>query len=223
LRHDGLELVEADQGFFVFIFLECCCQRFNSQLFKKVRRDIAEFQNAGKTVKLILFGRKAVGEYKKSGLEIISRHEGNDPSNFNSNATQLTETLTTALQENEYEKALICFNQFKSVMTQTPSLEQVLPMNIDSDEQEDIQGDYIYEPTGAEILGELLPMALHTQILQAFLETEAGEQAARMQAMDNATRNAGEMIDKLTLVYNRARQAAITKELIEIISGAEAL
>ena len=88
---------------------------------------------------------------------------------------------------------------------------------------EESGGDYIYEPNGQEILSELLPMVLNTQLLQAFLETEAGEQSARMQAMDNATRNAGEMIDKLTLQYNRARQAAITKELIEIISGAEAL
>ena len=91
------------------------------------------------------------------------------------------------------------------------------------EESEAQGGDYIYEPGGEQILSELLPMVLNAQLLQAFLETEAGEQSARMQAMDNATRNAGEMIDKLTLQYNRARQAAITKELIEIISGAEAL
>jgi F-type H+-transporting ATPase subunit gamma len=91
------------------------------------------------------------------------------------------------------------------------------------DKTEESSGDYIYEPGGQQILAELLPMVLNAQLLQAFLETEAGEQSARMQAMDNATRNAGEMIDKLTLKYNRARQAAITKELIEIISGAEAL
>ena len=84
-------------------------------------------------------------------------------------------------------------------------------------------GDYIFEPAGDQILGDLLPLSLQTRIFQSFLDTEAGEQAARMQAMDNATRNAGEIIDKLTLMYNRARQAAITKELIEIISGAQAL
>ena len=96
-------------------------------------------------------------------------------------------------------------------------------MSLDAEDEGAGSGDYIYEPEGEEIIGELLPMVLYTQVLQAFLETEAGEQAARMQAMDNATRNAGELIDKLTLQYNRARQAAITSELIEIISGAEAL
>ena len=112
-------------------------------------------------------------------------------------------------------------------MVQSPVHNQVLPMKIENTDEDSSSSskskDYIYEPSGTEILGAILPMVLQSQILQAFLETEAGEQAARMQAMDNATRNAGELIDKLTLKYNRARQAAITKELIEIISGAEAL
>jgi F-type H+-transporting ATPase subunit gamma len=98
----------------------------------------------------------------------------------------------------------------------------LLPMKLDEVDAGGT-GDYLYEPSGEEILGDLLPLSLKTRLFQSFLDTEAGEQAARMQAMDSATRNAGEIIDKLTLQYNRARQAAITKELIEIISGAQAL
>ena len=108
-------------------------------------------------------------------------------------------------------------------MVQEPTLTQVLPMVLDTEDDSASGGDFIYEPDGTEILGRLLPMALRTQIFQSFLETQAGEQAARMAAMDNATRNASDLIDSLTLVYNRARQAAITTELTEIVSGAEAL
>ena len=140
---------------------------------------------------------------------------------------ELAEDLIVRLSNNQFSKALLCYNTFQSVMTQTPTAEQVLPMKIESSESESKESsgssDYLYEPSGEEIISEILPMVLRSQLLQAFLETEAGEQAARMQAMDNATRNAGDLIDRLTLQYNRARQASITKELIEIISGAEAL
>jgi F-type H+-transporting ATPase subunit gamma len=114
-------------------------------------------------------------------------------------------------------------------MIQEPTADQILPMALDpdaADEGEDAVAastDYLFEPNGADLLGRLLPMALRTRIFQAFLEAQAGEQAKRMTAMDSATRNASDLIDGLTLDYNRARQAAITKELIEIVSGAEAL
>ena len=111
-------------------------------------------------------------------------------------------------------------------MVQEDRFDQILPMQIEAGEDEDAAAaaaEYLYEPSGDEILGRLLPMALKGRILQAFLETQAGEQAKRMTAMDSATRNASDLINALTLDYNRARQAAITKELIEIVSGAEAL
>ena len=109
-------------------------------------------------------------------------------------------------------------------MVQEPIAKQILPMQLDISESADTSGgEYLYEPNGKDILSDLLPRSLRSQLLQSFLDTEAGEQSARMQAMDSATNNAGDMIDKLSLIYNRARQAAITTELTEIISGAEAL
>ena len=180
---------------------------------------------------MILYGRKCISALGKlSGNQTLERSiTGANPKNFDELAQSLCEDLVVRLGENRFSKVLVCYNQYVSAMTQTPTHRQVLPMKIKASEEASEEessskaGDYIYEPSGGEILGAILPMVLQSQILQAFLETEAGEQAARMQAMDNATRNAGELIDKLTLKYNRARQAAITKELIEIISGAEAL
>ena len=121
---------------------------------------------------------------------------------------------------------MLVFNQYKSIMIQESTADRVLPMAIDADGKAEEAGpsiDYLFEPDGGDLLGRLLPLALRTRIFQAFLEAQAGEQAKRMTAMDSATRNASELIDQLTLDYNRARQAAITKELIEIVSGAEAL
>jgi F-type H+-transporting ATPase subunit gamma len=118
----------------------------------------------------------------------------------------------------------LAFNGYVSVMVQNASFDKILPMVLQGEDgSTGSDGDYIYEPDGGEILSQLLPKSLRTRIFQSFLETQAGEQASRMIAMDAATRNAGDLIDQLTLDYNRARQAAITKELIEIVSGAEAL
>ena len=125
-----------------------------------------------------------------------------------------------------FDEAWIAFNQFKSTLNQIPTFNRVLPLSIETAgavENTGPSADYVYEPSGETLLGALLPMYLRTLLLQSFLETEAGEQAARMTAMDNATRNASDLISALTLEYNRGRQAAITKELIEIVSGAEAL
>jgi len=116
----------------------------------------------------------------------------------------------------------IFYNQFKNVITQLPQSQQVIPLNNNDDEKKS-EDNYEFEPDEDEILNNLLPKNISTQIFKAMLENSASEQGARMSAMDNATRNAGEMVDKLTIEYNRSRQAAITKELIEIISGAESL
>ena len=131
---------------------------------------------------------------------------------------------------NLFAEVVLVFNQYKSIMIQESSADRVLPMALeasegdgDSAEEAGASIDYVFEPDGGDLLGRLLPMALRTRLFQAFLETQAGEQAKRMTAMDSATRNASDLIDQLTLDYNRARQAAITKELIEIVSGAEAL
>ena len=201
------------------------CGSFNAQLFKFVMKELARYESEGKKVSLVLYGRKAKGFFKSKGVQIEDQHEGLAPEDFSEVAKSLAEQLAVKLKEDACEKAVICFNHFQSVMTQEPVNAQLLPMQIEETEEEENSGfaDYLYEPDGEIILSSLLPMALQATILQAFLETEAGEQAARMQAMDNATRNAGDLIDRLTLQYNRARQAAITTELTEIISGAEAL
>ena len=198
------------------------CGGFNSQLLKFSLQKIKELKSEGYNVHLLLYGKKAAAFCRAKKLD-AEGNIGANPDNFAEISDGLSDELVAKLNANSFSKALLCYNRFQSVMTQVPSLEQLLPMKLEEEEGSAAGGDFIYEPDGSEILGELLPMVLRSQLLQAFLENEAGEQAARMQAMDNATRNAGELIDKLTLQYNRARQAAITSELIEIISGAEAL
>ena len=199
------------------------CASFNSQILKHLYKEIEHHRSEGKTVHLMLYGRKIVSACKKDeSLSILFTNTGANPADFDGLAKDLASQLTSLLKDKKLAKAIICYNEFESVMTQTPVSQQVLPMKLEQSEEEEYV-DYIFEPGAEEILGALLPMSLQSQLLQAFLDTEAGEQAARMQAMDNATRNAGDMIDKLSLEYNRARQAAITTELIEIISGAEAL
>lgn len=197
------------------------CGGFNSQIIKHAQRTISALQKEGKNVSVLYFGKKGATGLDVKNVNVLRAVEGTNPKNFVEYSAALCDELVALLNQNKFERALLLFNHFESLMLQTPGTQQVIPMKIE--ESDSSGGDYIYEPGGGAILAELLPMVLNAQLLQAFLETEAGEQSARMQAMDNATRNAGEMIDKLTLKYNRARQASITKELIEIISGAEAL
>ncbi|MFN7145048.1 MAG: FoF1 ATP synthase subunit gamma, partial [Myxococcota bacterium] len=142
---------------------------------------------------------------------------------FADEAAALGDTLTREFAAGGFDEAWLAFNAFKSTLSQVPTYSRVLPLSIEGGTGDAASADYIYEPNGQDLLGALLPMYLRTLLLQAFLETEAGEHAARMTAMDNATRNASDLIAALTLEYNRGRQAAITKELIEIVSGAEAL
>ena len=127
------------------------------------------------------------------------------------------------LKKKEFDVCTIFYNQFKNVITQIPQEQQIIPLKTSEVEGESSEDNYEFEPEEDEILSNLLPKNISTQIFKAMLENSASEQGARMSAMDNATRNAGEMVDKLTIQYNRSRQAAITKELIEIISGAESL
>ena len=127
------------------------------------------------------------------------------------------------LKKEEFDVCTIFYNQFKNVITQIPQAQQIIPLEAEKNDQDQEGGSYEFEPDEDEILSNLLPKNISTQIFKAMLENSASEQGSRMSAMDNATRNAGEMVDKLTIEYNRSRQAAITKELIEIISGAESL
>lgn len=198
------------------------CGGFNSQLLRDAQSQIDALVADGKNVRILTFGKKSAGHFKKRGYNVEESKIEIDPLDYADEADVLAEKLMSEMAANGFEKAYVAFNDYRSVLSQEPSFVQVLPMVLDEGEDSG-GGDFIYEPDGAEILGRLLPMALRTQLFQALLETQAGEQAARMAAMDNATRNASDLIDDLTLVYNRGRQAAITTELTEIVSGAEAL
>ena len=204
------------------------CGNFNGIINRAVAEKITELQAAGKKVKVVSYGKKVRDYLKARGVTGIEARIDIDPSAYPDVADELAERLVDDLKNDRFSQCLLAWNEYKSVMVQEPRFAQMLPMQINAggggeSAEAGASNEYIYEPDGAEILGRLLPMALRGRILQAFLETQAGEQAKRMTAMDAATRNASELIDRLTLDYNRARQAAITKELIEIVSGAEAL
>lgn len=207
-------VISADRGL---------CGGFNQNLCRSTQEQVDRLVAAGKKVRLMTFGRKAKSFFERRGYNVVESTTGVTPAKFVETAERLMAGLVVQLNNNSFSMAILAYQEFRSVLSQKPAFEQVLPMRIDQKADEDVGGDYLFEPAGQQILDELLPMALRGRLLQAFLETEAGEQAARMTAMDNATRNATDLINRLTLQYNRARQAAITKELIEIVSGAEAL
>lgn len=204
------------------------CGNFNSAINKATLARIRELQDQGKNVRVICYGKK-IWEFLKNrpNVNIVEYSIDLDPKKYPDIANELADKLVSELLGNGFSQCFLSYNEYISVMVQQSRFDQVLPMQIDTEadegEQEAGAAEYLYEPSGDEILGRLLPMALRGRVLQAFLETQAGEQAKRMTAMDAATRNASDLISALTLDYNRARQAAITKELIEIVSGAEAL
>src|SRR5215469_15502046 len=200
---------------------------FNASILREVRRRIRELQPAGKTVMLLTIGRKGrdglhrdYGRMIHDSLTDIGRRQ----ISFDE-ARDIAQRILVLYQEGGFDVATIIFNRFRSAMTQIVTAHQLIPFQAAGEETTSSLAGAIYEfePSEEEILAEFLPKNLAVQIYTALLENAASEQGARMTAMDNATRNAGEMIDRLTLNYNRTRQAAITKELIEIISGAEAL
>ncbi|MEN0077641.1 MAG: F0F1 ATP synthase subunit gamma [Pseudomonadota bacterium] len=204
------------------------CGGFNANTVKQAKTTIGELRAAGKTVKIITIGKKGREQLGKEYGDLFIDHvdlsevKQND---FTAPALALGQDITRRFEAGEFDVATLVYSQFKSVLAQLPTAQQVIPAAPPEDaELVDLGGAiYTYEPSEEDILEALLPRYITTQILSAMLESAAGEQAASMTAMDNATRNAGDLIDKLSLQYNRARQAQITTELIEIISGAEAL
>ena len=204
------------------------CGGFNANTAKQARQTIGELRAEGKTVKIITIGKKGREALSKEYGDMFIDHvdlsevRQND---FTEPALALGRDISARFAAGEFDVATLIYSEFKNVLSQVPTGQQLIPAAPPEEaETIDLKGAiYSYEPSETEILETLLPRYLNTQILSAMLESAAGEQAASMTAMDNATRNAGELIDQLTLQYNRARQAQITKELIEIISGAEAL
>jgi F-type H+-transporting ATPase subunit gamma len=204
------------------------CGGFNSSLIRHTRGRIAELQRDGKTVKLIIVGRKGVGTLRReAGDSLVAAYEDlAKPTPAFDQATLVAGRVTTMFEAGEFDVCTVIYNKFISALTQEVTPLQLIPFQSAAADDGGDDGDgavYEFEPDEEEILAKLLPRNLSVQIFRAMLESFASEQASRMTAMDSATRNAGDMIDLLTQTYNRTRQAAITTELIEIISGAEAL
>jgi F-type H+-transporting ATPase subunit gamma len=200
---------------------------FNTNIVKLARTEIRRLQQAGKTIKILTIGKKGSDALKRQYGPMIVGHIDRkaERSVTAEGAARIAREITERFDAAEFDVATLVFARFKNLLTQIPTAMQLIPAKPPADAPTvDLQGArYIYEPSEEAILEALLPRYLSTQILSALLETEAGFQGSQMTAMDNATRNAGDMIKSLQLRYNRARQAQITKELIEIISGAEAL
>jgi F-type H+-transporting ATPase subunit gamma len=199
------------------------CGGFNSSIVKLAKTKISKLTANGDEVKIYTIGKKGreqlsrefgsyfVGHFDLSAVKVLSYEI----------ALSISKGILSDFNDEKFDTAILFYSRFQSVLVQTPTANRLIPVSID--EPGLGSGSYDYEPEKDEILEDLLPRSITTQIFTALLENAASEQGARMSAMDNATRNAGEMIDKLTIQYNRSRQAAITNELIEIISGAEAL
>ena len=201
------------------------CGGFNSTIVRLARTRIHELIAKGKTVKIMTVGKKGREQLKRDFASLMVAHV--DLSEVKrvgyANAQSIARDLLKRYDAGEFDVATIFFNRFQSVISQIPTAQQVIPAKFDAEEASGVSTLYDYEPSEEGILADLLPRGVATQIFTALLENGASEQGARMSAMDNATRNAGDMIRRQTLFYNRTRQAMITKELIEIISGAEAL
>ena len=203
------------------------CGGFNTNICKLAKKKMREFLSSGKKIKIITVGSKGYDQLKKEFNKfIIEKISLKDKKKISFNDADLIgKKIVELFEKNEFDKCLIFYNNFKNVITQIPQAQQIIPANINRVEEKstDNEVSYEFEPEEDEILEDLLPKNVSTQIFKAFLENSASEQGSRMTAMDNATRNAGDLVDKLTINYNRSRQASITKELIEIISGAESL
>jgi F-type H+-transporting ATPase subunit gamma len=205
------------------------CGAFNMNAFKSLKNVIKSLQKDGKEITIVTVGNKAI-ELVKSSYEdkIIRSFEDVTRKNLNFNsATEIAQYLIDLFEKDNFDICSIIYNRFVSAISQSIEIEQLIPATGNIDNIENIEDNnksiYEYEPKETTLLSKLLPASITVRIFYALLESYASEQAARMTAMDNATRNADDMVKKLTLVYNRTRQAVITKELIEIISGAEAL
>jgi F-type H+-transporting ATPase subunit gamma len=204
------------------------CGGFNSSIVRKAREKLLQLKGQSKEVKILCVGKKGYDQLRrqfKSLIVDVIEFRGIKQLSFD-HADQVGQKVREMFDAGEFDVATLFYAEFKSVISQTPIAQQIIPASFPEGEDSgaDLEGAmYEYEPEEGEILADLLPLNITTQIFKALLENAASEQGARMSAMDSATRNAGEMIGKLTLNYNRTRQAQITKELIEIISGAEAL
>jgi F-type H+-transporting ATPase subunit gamma len=212
-----LVVMSADRGL---------CGGFNGSITRATRNEVARLRGENKTVKLFMVGRKSADALRRElgdiYMESLEGIQGTSVSY--GDADSIGQTIRDGFEAGDFDVCSIIYNKFKSVIAQEVTNTQLIPAQIDMIAETDtLSVSYEYEPEEEELLNALLPRGISTQIYSSLLESSASELAARMTAMDNATRNAGDLIDRLTLIYNRTRQATITKELIEIISGAEAV
>ena len=204
------------------------CGGFNSNICKLAKNNFKKLLSEGKKIKIITVGSKGLDQIKREyGKYIIKKLNFKNKKQITfKEAETIGKEIIELFNKDEFDKCIIFYNNFKNVITQIPQAQQIIPVEKIELNDKDEMGkkfSYEFEPDEDEILEDLLPKNISTQVFKALLENAASEQGSRMTAMDNATRNAGELVDKLTINYNRSRQASITKELIEIISGAESL
>ena len=217
--HYVLALITADKGL---------CGAFNTNLIKAAQRFIRE--NEGKKIELVAIGRKGRDFFRRRPVPVVQEYVNVTAGTFShADAAEIARSLMDmyTAEGSTVDRVFVVYNEFKSVLSQRVIVKQLLPIGAEGFEGEsetpDSSGDYIYEQPPAEIFGRLLPRYVETQVFYALLESVASEQGARMTAMDAAAKNAGEVIDTLTLNMNRVRQASITREIIEVVSGAQAL
>jgi F-type H+-transporting ATPase subunit gamma len=199
------------------------CGAFNTNVNRAAGAFVREKKKAGVEVSLVTLGRKATDFWKRRTVPVLEARPGLFQRFDYATAAEIARSLAARFTGGEVDAVHVVFNEFKSVISQVVGVRRLLPIELGELGTADAGTDYLYEPAPDVILGRLLPRHVEFQLFRALLESNAAENAARMTAMESATKNAGEMIDSLTLTYNRARQAKITKELIEIVSGAEAL
>ena len=201
------------------------CGGFNTNIVKKAKSFFEKIKSEEKSLKIITVGSKGYDQLKRIyGNQIIEKISFKDSKVANYlDAEIVGKRIIELFEKKDFDICTIFYNQFKNVITQIPQEQQIIPLKSNEIKKNSVEDNYEFEPEEDEILSNLLPKNISTQIFKAMLENSASEQGSRMTAMDSATRNAGELVDKLTINYNRSRQAAITKELIEIISGAESL
>ena len=204
------------------------CGGFNSNICKLAKSYFKKLLSEGKKIKIITVGSKGLDQIKRDYEQyIIKKLSFKEKKQISFKEAEIVgKEIIELFNKNEFDKCIIFYNNFKNVITQIPQAQQIIPAeqkDLKDENKNEEQISYEFEPDEDEILEDLLPKNISTQVFKAFLENAASEQGSRMTAMDNATRNAGDLVDKLTINYNRSRQASITKELIEIISGAESL
>ena len=201
------------------------CGGFNSNICRLAKNNFKKLLKEGKELKIITVGSKGLDQIKREyGNYIIKKISFKEKKIISFNEADIVgKEIIDLFNKKEFDKCILFYSNFKNVITQIPQAQQIIPTEKSDSNKKEEDISYEFEPDEDEILEDLLPKNISTQVFKAFLENSASEQGSRMTAMDNATRNAGDLVDKLTINYNRSRQASITKELIEIISGAESL